>query len=156
MAGIGSAAADAMKKALFSLIRASQPTIAYHGFYSAKVVVQSGDRKTVDLQPDDTRLPPMAQVPIKLGIPGSTVVVPAGDTMLIGWENGDPQRAYACLFPTGDTLKVLSITAEKIELGGQDLIALLEQVVIGKTPCQFTGAPHAVGGSLSSRVFAKE
>lgn len=155
MAGIGNATADAMKKALFALMRASQPTIAYHGHYSAKVVVQSNDRKTVDLQPDDQRLPPMAKVPIKLGIPGATVVVGAGDSMLIGWENGDPQRAYASLFPTGDKMFTLSITADKIELGGEGLKALLDQVVVGRTPCQYTGAPHHVSGNLSERLFAK-
>jgi hypothetical protein len=145
-----------MKKALFALVRASQPTVAYHGHYSAKVVVQSPDRMTVDLQPDDLRLPSMAKVPIKLGIPGATVVVAAGDSMLIGWENGDPQRAYASLFPTGDKMYTLSITADKIELGGEGLRALLDQAVIGATKCQFTGAPHAALGPLSSKVFLKE
>lgn len=155
MAGVGTAAASAMRRALYSLIRSSHPTIAYHGFYSAKVVVQSADRLTVDVQPDDERLPPMPKVPLDLGIPGGTVKIAAGARVMVGWRNGDPQQAYAFLFAHGAETFVISINAAKIELGGQDLQALLEQVVIGKTPCQFTGSPHSIGGSLSTRVFAK-
>jgi hypothetical protein len=156
MAGVGSATADAMKRAIFALMRASHPTIAYHGHYSAKVVVQSPDRRTVDLQPDDTRLPPMAKVPIKLGIPGATVVVAAGDSMLIGWENGDPQRAYASLFPTGDKLQTLSITADKIELAAEGLVFPQEGAINGLAVDSFTGMPLWMLGHASSKVGVKK
>jgi len=157
MAGMTSAAADAMKKALFAIVRSSRPTVDYFAYYSAKVVVQSADRSTVDVVPEDSRLPSaMAQVPLDLGIPGATVAIPAGAMVMVGWRNGDPQRAYAFLFQKGAEVFTISITAAKIELGGEGLVPLFEQVLIGKTPCQFTGSPHSVTGVLSKRVFAKE
>ncbi len=155
MAGMTTAAADAMKRALFALVRASRPTVDYLGYYSAKVVVQSPDRSTVDVVPDDDRLPPMSKLPLDLGIPGATVQIAPGTLVMVGWRNGDPQRAYAFLFQKGAEVYTLSITAAKIELGGEGLRDLLDQVVVGRTPCAYTGAPHHVTGGLSDRVFAK-
>lgn len=126
------------------------------GLYSAKVLAQSGDRSTVDVQPDDGSLPLMSKVPLKVSIPGATVKFSPGATVLVSWENGDPARAQAFMFNKGADTLVVSITAgDRVELGGENLIALLEQVVIGKTPCQFTGAPHYVAGQLSTKLYAK-
>ena len=156
MAGMTSAAADAMKKALFAIVRSSRPTVDYFAYYSAKVVVQSADRSTVDVAPEDSRLPSaMAQVPLDLGIPGATVAIPAGAMVMVGWRNGDPQRSYAFLFQKGAEVFTISITAAKIELGAEDLQPLLDQLVVGRTPCQFTGAPHYVAGNLAAKVYAK-
>jgi hypothetical protein len=147
---------DPMKRGLFGVARAAHPALDYGALYRAVVLAQSGDRATVDVKPDDSRLPLMSQIPLKLSIPGATVKIAAGAGVLIGWENGNPQHPQAFLFDKGATALVLSMAAERLELGGEGLVPLLEQVVIGKTPCQFTGAPHAAMSPLSARVFAKE
>jgi hypothetical protein len=156
MAGMSTGPTDALKRGLFGLFRASRPTLDYFALYRAEVVVQSADRSTVDVVPDDKRLPAMSKVPLKLSIPGATVVIGPGAGILVGWENGDPQKPHAFLFDKGATTLTLSIKATKIELGGEGLIPLMENVVIGKTPCQFTGAPHGAMTPLSLVVYAKE
>jgi hypothetical protein len=147
---------DQMKAALVALVRAALPTIDYYALYRARVVKQSGDRANVDLAPEDKRLPPgMNDVPIKLGIPGATVKFAPGAQMLVGWEGGDPSRPYALAWEGGATVAVLSITAAKVELGGEGLQAPLDGVVRAETPCQFTKAPHFVSGKTSLTVMAK-
>jgi hypothetical protein len=49
----------------------------------------------------------------------------------------------------------VTLHATTIELGGAGLKPGLESVVIGQTPCQFTGAPHMVSGKLALKVLAK-
>jgi len=56
-----------------ALVRAAVPTIDYFALYRAKVVSQAG--QTLDVVPEDPRLPSMGQVPIKLGVPGGEVQV---------------------------------------------------------------------------------
>ena len=63
--------------------------------YRAKLAAQSSDLTKVDLVPDDTRLPGVGSVPLKLGLPGCTVQVSAGAYLLLGWEGGDPSKPYA-------------------------------------------------------------
>jgi hypothetical protein len=155
MAGMSAAAADAIKRGFMALARASRPNVDYFALYRAKVLAQSQDRATVDVVPDDVRLPPMSLIPLKLGIPGATTSIEPGAGVLVGWENGDPTKPQAFLFDGGASVLVLSLTAEKIELGGEGLQLLADQLVVGRTPCAFTGAPHYVNGNLSTRVFAK-
>jgi hypothetical protein len=154
MAGV--TVTDALKKALFAVIRSERPGIDYLAHYQAKVVGQSADRSTVDVHPEHPRLAPMSKVPLKLGIPGTTAKIEPGALVVVGWADGDPQKPEAYLFGKGATTVVLSITAGKVELGGEGLRPLLDQIVIGATKCQFTGAPHAALGPLSSIGFAKE
>lgn len=148
---------DAMKAALIALVRAALPTIDYYALYRAKVVKQSPDRGSVDLVPEDSRLPKgMNDIPIKLGIPGATAKFAPGAQMLVGWEGGDPARPYAMAFEGGASVAVLSITAAKIELGGEGLVPMLDSVVRGETPCQFTKAPHFVTDKVSRTVLVKK
>lgn len=145
-----------MKAALVALVRAALPTIDYYALYRARVVKQSADRGSVDLVPEDKRLPPgMNDIPIKLGIPGATVKFAPGAQMVVGWEGGDPARPYAMAFEGGASVAVLSITAAKIELGGEGLIPTTDGVVRAATPCQFTGAPHLASGQTSMTVLVK-
>ena len=55
----------------------------------------------LDLQPDSPRVPPCADVPIRHGLPGVTVTVPAGGRALLGYAGGNPDLPYACLWEAG-------------------------------------------------------
>lgn len=156
MAGLSVAVSDAIKRGIFAVMRSARPTVDYFAFYRAEVIAQSGDRKTVDVKPDDDRLPPMSKVKLKLGIPGATVEVTKGAGIMVGWENGDPQRPYAESWDKGANTIVLSLTAGKIELGGEGLVPNVDGIVRAATPCQFTGAPHFVGGQTSLTILAKK
>ncbi len=79
----------------------------YLALYPCTVVAQRAD-KTLDLQPDDSRVPPCAGVPIRHGLPGVTVTVPAGGRVLLGYAGGNPALPYASLWETG-TVTAISI-----------------------------------------------
>jgi hypothetical protein len=51
---------------------------------------------------------------------------------------------------------LISMSEDKLELGGEGLQASLHSVVLGGTPCQFSGAPHFVSGKTSLVVLAKD
>ncbi len=63
-------------------------SIDFLALYRAKVISQSADLSTVDLQPDDRRIPGATGIPIALGLPGATAQVAQGSYMLIGWRAG--------------------------------------------------------------------
>jgi hypothetical protein len=70
----------------------------YLALYPARVVSQSIIDGSLDVQPDDTRLPPMQNVPIRYGVPGVRAEVSAGAQVLIGFEQGNPSRPVATLW----------------------------------------------------------
>ena len=73
--------------------------------YPAVVVQQRADG-TLDLVPEDARVPSCQGVPIRLGLPGVTVAVPAGGRVLLGYENGDPSRPVATLWESGTVTRI--------------------------------------------------
>ncbi len=111
---------DSMKASLFALIRAALPRVDYYALYYGKVVAWHAATQTVDVQPNDPRVP---------SISGATLRGPAGfvfsinpaveTSVLIGWENGDPARAFAlCAFTPGAHVNSLTIPADMLSLGG--------------------------------------
>jgi hypothetical protein len=54
------------------------------------------------------------------------------------------------------TGNLISMTGDKIELGGENLQAALHGVVLASTPCQFTGVPHFASGKTSLVVLGKD
>jgi hypothetical protein len=101
------------KSAVQALAIQALPGIDYLTFYDARVVSQSADGATLDLQPLDPRLPGFGSVPLKLGIPATVAKFATGKIVRLGWDRGNPARPYACLFDGGETLTSL-------ELGGDD------------------------------------
>jgi hypothetical protein len=145
---------DAFRK----VARGAVPDIDYKTTYRARVVKQHPNRRRLDVVPTDPRLPSMTNIPLKVGVPGLEVVLVAGHFVLVGWENGRPDHPYATLWDAGEqgtTPTKLILHAASIELGGKNLIPLMDSVVLGRTPCQFTGAPHHVAGAVSTKVLAK-
>jgi hypothetical protein len=83
--------------------------------YPAKVVSQSGNQ--LELLPDDTRIPPLSNVPMRLGVPGITATVAPGSRVLLGWAAGDPQKPVATLWESSSVTS-LNISATTITLNG--------------------------------------
>jgi len=113
-----SAVSDRIKQDLVALLRAAEPRLDYFALYRAKVLAQSSDRATLDLRPDDVRLPEMVGIPLKHGIPGATVEVPPGGHVMIGWDNGDPASVFCALWEAGLTPITVTLNAATLELGG--------------------------------------
>lgn len=89
--------------------------------YSATVIRQAADG-TLDLMPEDLRLQSsgLQGVPIRHGLPGVTVEVPAGETVLLGFDAGDPAKPYAALWHEGQVTRV--------RIGGAEPVALASLV----------------------------
>jgi len=86
--------------------------IDYSRLYPARVIRQSGDG-TLEIMPDDQiiRGNGLTGVPLRLGIPGLSVTVPAGGKILLFFEAGDPKRPAAALHPSGASVLSVSLTA---------------------------------------------
>lgn len=110
-----SADLDRIKGALASFVRGLFPQIDYLARYPARVVGQNADG-TLELVPDDARLPGLSGVPIRIGIPGVTVKVTAG-RVLLGFAGGDPSKPVAELWEGG-----AAVTEVKFSGGSEPLV----------------------------------
>ncbi len=91
---------DRVLEPLAALIRSVTRRLDYACWYSAKVVGQNEDG-TLELQPDDARLPSLSAVPIRTGVAGASVKVDAGARVMIAFANADPSMPFAGLFEPG-------------------------------------------------------
>lgn len=147
---------DRVKAPLAAMLRAAKPRLDFFAGYRARVTSQSADRKTVDVVPDDTRIPSMGQLTIKHGLPGVTVKVKTGCYIEVRWENGDPARPYAAIWdPGADAEAIAIVVSTKLELGAEGLSTITDGVLNGTAIDPFTGQTHANLGNASKRVFAK-
>lgn len=106
---------DRLKAAAKSL-QALDPLHLYRCLYRAKVIAQAGG--TVDARPIDSRVPDMAGIPLRHGIPGLTVQVQPGCTVMVGWEDGKPDRPFAALWSTDAAAVQVVVDGASIALGG--------------------------------------
>jgi len=110
---------DRVKGAWSSIQNLQDPMGAYARMYRAKVVAQTGDADEVGVRPDDTSLPDMARVPLRHGIPGAHVQVALGSYVLVGWDDGRPDKAFAALWNSDAHAIKVSFAADVLNLGGQ-------------------------------------
>ena len=106
-------------KASFRALAALDPMIPYRVLYRGKVVAQDGDSDVVDVRPDDPDLPDMAQIPLRHGVPGLRVSVVLGSYLLVGWDDGRPDRPFAALWGPDTRVKQISIVCSDLRLGGR-------------------------------------
>ena len=87
--------------------------VDYFAFYHARVSAQSADGSTVDVIPDDDRLPQdsMRGIELRLGLPGVTVKVQSGCYVMVGFDSGKPNLPYATLWDLGSTTLEINIQA---------------------------------------------
>lgn len=113
-----------IRHALERLIRWVTRDTLFLGLYSAQVVRQAADG-TLDLMPADDRLRSqgLQAIPIRHGLPGVTVEVPPGETVLLGFDSGDPSKPYAALWHEGQATKI-TFGAMRVEAAGDQALAL--------------------------------
>jgi hypothetical protein len=92
--------------------------VDFLALYPGKVVSQSADKTRVDVQLDRTEIPSPSNIPLRMGIPGTTVTLNLSQTVrvLVGWEGGDPAKPFALLFDTGIGTTRIDIDATTIDL----------------------------------------
>jgi hypothetical protein len=129
-----------LRGSLEKLVRWITRDTLFLGQYAAQVISQAADG-SLDLLPSDGRLRAagLQAVPIRHGLPGVRVTVPPGETVLLGFENGDPRSPYAALWHSGQVLG--------IELGGTVPVALssLVDAALAAHVATFNLHVHTVG-----------
>lgn len=108
-----------IRESIGKMVRQEIAGIDYFTLYDAKIVSQSADNTTVDLQPGDPRLPGMSKVPLRLGIPGATVQVTPGGFIRLGWDRGNPSMPYAALWQGGESPIKIVLKAATVFLGDE-------------------------------------
>jgi hypothetical protein len=138
---------DRMKGVLAAWVRGLFARIDYLALYPSKVVGQNGDG-TLELQPDDARLPGLSNVPVRLGIPGTTVEVQAGARVLLGFEAGDPARPVATLWEGGPLVKVTVVASGELVLDGATvLVGHGAGTPVAKETSRTKGHQHTLQGT---------
>jgi hypothetical protein len=74
--------------------------------YAATVIAQNADG-TLELQPDDPRLPGLSGVPIRYGVPGLAAKVAPASRVLVGFEAGSPAHPIATVW---ESASIISLT----------------------------------------------
>lgn len=105
-----------IRASIGEIVRQELNGIDYFTLYDAKVISQSTDLSTVDLQPGDHRLPGLQRVPLRIGLPGTKVQFSSGAVVRLGWDRGNPSMPYASLWNGGATV-------QSIQLGGNTPVA---------------------------------
>ena len=104
--------------------------------YQCTVVSQNGDG-SLELQPDDSRLPPYSHVPIRYGVPGVSAQVAAGSRVLLEFASADPQKPIATVWESSSVTQ-LNVTATTVNING--------------TTVNVSATTVNVGGSSSTQV----
>ncbi len=146
----GSGEGDRLTRAVGAVVRHLTAHLDYFALYPAKLVSQNEDG-TLELKPDDSRLPGVSKVPIRYGIPGVTVKVASGARVLLGFEGGDPQQPVATLWEKGSVTEMTIDASTDIKVnGGSKAVARQGDSVhagyltgkADKVPVVFTYTPY--------------
>jgi hypothetical protein len=146
----GSGEGDRLTRAVGAIVRHLTAHLDYFALYPSKLVSQNSDR-TLELKPDDNRLPGLSKVPIRFGIPGVTVKVASGARVLLGFEGGDPGAPVATLWESGSVTELTIDATSDIKVNGGSAAVAREGDSVhagfltgkaGTTPVVFTYTPY--------------
>lgn len=135
------------------------PQIDRLAHYRARVDVCAADGSTVDVTPEDTRIAPKKNVPLRVGIPGSYAVVQSGAIVWVGWDRGDPAKMHAVPTWESATVTKLVLKATTVYLGdesGTDALVKLSEFNnhTHQVPSSYT-APSGGGACTGTATAAK-
>jgi hypothetical protein len=131
---------DVAKGFFRALARSSVPRIDYFAFYRATVQAQSSDLATVDVQPDDARLPGMTGIGIRPGLPGTKVKIPNGVSVMIGFMGGSPRLPYVATWDSGSGVT-------EVQIGGTRKVARVDDHAPAGT--MSFSAPATIAGTYT-------
>lgn len=99
------AGASGLGAAVDAVVRRALRRVDYLARYPARVVGSHADG-SLDVHPDDARVPAAQAVPYR-SLPGVTYTVPTGARVLLGYEGGDPSRPFVDLWePTSSVTRI--------------------------------------------------
>lgn len=152
----GTSQKDRLSTALKTLVTRNAP-LDYFALYPSTLVTQDTDN-TLQIRPDDERLPSMAGVPLRLPVPGAVIKVTDGARVLLGFESGSPSKPVALLWELGTAKSVEITTASgaKVSLGetGDVRINTTGSVNIAAAGDSTNGHQHTVTGTAGPYPIA--
>jgi hypothetical protein len=87
--------------------------------YRARVDTCASDGSTLDVTPEDKRISAEKNVPLRVGVPGSTAVIQPGAIVWLGWDAGNPAKPH-CLpcYESANVTKLVftDVAGDSIEL----------------------------------------
>ncbi len=110
------AALDRVKTYLARIVDDVMRRVDWYAWYPARVLGQSEDG-TLELRPDNPRVPGLSKVPLRLGVPGVRVIVLPGARVLVGFEGGDPSRPVASLWERQSCVEIALDPSSALLLG---------------------------------------
>jgi hypothetical protein len=148
----GAGEVDRLKAGLAAFVRAQFPRIDYYAGYWSRVVSQNGDG-TLELIPDDARIPGRSNVPIRYGVPGVKATISPGARVLLEFAAGDPSKPFATVWESASVTK-MEVTATEIIFNGGILPVAKETSPLSGTagPYALAGIVAVGGGSLMIKV----
>jgi hypothetical protein len=133
------------------------PQIDRLAHYRARVDVCASDGSTVDVTPEDRRISPEKNVPLRVGIPGSYAVVQAGAVVWLGWDAGNPSKPHCVPTWESATVTKLVLKATSIYLGdesGTDALVKKSEFNNHTHPAAGAIAPAGTAGGACSGTIA--
>lgn len=82
------------------------PRVDYLASYPATAVTQNGDG-TLEIQPDDSRLPSLSSVPIRYGVPGVSAQIANGGRVLLSFAGADPAKPIATVWESASVIALV-------------------------------------------------
>jgi hypothetical protein len=153
---------DTLKEELAALIRWVMRDVRYHINYICEVQGQDADG-LLDLLCDDERLrgTGLSGVPIRVGLPGFKVKVPSGARVMLGFDDGKPNKPYAALFDPNsvteiqfaDGTQAVSRQGDLVISGGKGLVVTflplppLPPTGVPPNGAVVVGVPHLISFS---------
>jgi hypothetical protein len=135
---------DRLMLAVRRLLEALLPDFDLYAMHPGTVikVQESVGAVTVDVRPDNSRLPELIDIPIRTFTPNAKITVGKDARVLIAFEGGQRDQPVCVAWGAGN-LEELTIPANTINLGGENGKAVAR--VDDTTTCTLYLAPSVVG-----------
>lgn len=121
--------------------------VDYLAGYRCKVVAQNADG-SLELIPQDPRIPPVSKVPIFYGLPGVTAEVSPGAWVLLEFANGDPQRRIATLWELSDLITITITATGNVNINGGQITFNGGTQAVARVGDSIVAGPYA--GTITS------
>jgi hypothetical protein len=106
---------DDLMDAIEATVRHLTSGVDYLALYLARVVKQNDDG-SLELEPDDRRIPGLSKVPIAYGIPGLTAKVASGSRVALAFASGNPAAPVATVWESSSLQEIKITAAQKVEV----------------------------------------
>ena len=128
-------ATDSEAEPLRRFIRETMRDTQYHVTLSGRAAVQRLDG-SVDVYPDDKRLPALTNCIVRAPVPGGKVTVNPGTQVVVLFENGDPRQRVIIAYGQGSPTYPMALVNDGVNVG----TLTITNTVTGNPPTGPNGA----------------